>query len=193
MQNESGIVKISHYNRYRANLHRYITGCKPKLIIQLLLATLACMPASANIHVINNYQQAAKTFASCHAGCLAVFDVDQTLIAPQDPLLTHQHQKLLVKTYLKMQNMPIPTPIPSLSKSKIPHRLIAEILHSSASKYAEPDIPIILKKLHAQGAMVVALTDMTAGALGDIPSLAIWRKRQLKELNINFSQNEFLH
>ena len=131
------------------------------------------------IHKVHHYQEVANIFTQCRQGCLALFDLDDTLIQPKNPVFQTPiyQQPSLVRVrqdYKKRHGNAWFDAFQSTVVLGQPVRLV------------EPDIRHILATLRAQGALVLGLTDMPTGSYGRIASMANWRLHQLASVGIHF-------
>lgn len=109
---------------------------------------------------------------------LVLWDVDETLITPQDQIYHPNSAKLrseLIQQYFFDK---------SVEEKYI---FLSQMLNTSFYRLVDSRLPSLISDLQAQGIRVMALTAMWTGSLGIIPCMEEWRYNQLKLHNIDFS------
>lgn len=154
--------------------------------IPIILVWVLYLPSCgilSSIKVIYSYEDV--DFDAITPDTLVVFDVDETLIQPEDMYLIHTemldtqgkrfHAKMLqkyphVKDWLRLH---------SIVTQQSPRRLI------------EPDVIRLIKWLQGRGVLVIACTAMNTGAYGVLPTMEQWRYEHLKSLGFEGSYSDF--
>lgn len=111
---------------------------------------------------------------------LVIFDVDDTLITPQDVILRPKgrHLRRFVVNTLSQSN-----------KEKFLERkdyITSSVLLQRKIQLIEEFTPHLVNALQKNGIKVIALTAISAGRLGLIPSVEDWRINELAQFGYNF-------
>lgn len=104
---------------------------------------------------------------------LVVFDVDYTLIVPNDLILGPSGHTHLLKSIKKIQALP--------EKEEL---LLSKVFLQYQVSLVDEKILTILNKLKQKGVKVIALTAMNTGEFGTISNMEQWRVEQLASLGI---------
>lgn len=150
--------------------------CRTSLFLFLLCSLWSL--AEASIVPISSWQELKPFFANLEAGTLVVVDVDWTLLMPSDRVLQ-----------------------PNIRPSEGDLKAIAErnigrcwnvntnsrMLLKRSVRLVDDQIPALLRQVWKKGGHAVALTAMSTGSHGYIPSLERWRYKELYRLGIDFS------
>lgn len=145
---------------------------------------LACFQISLQAEIIEvlNLSEANQEFAHLDNNSLVLFDVDYTLLIPNDAILRPCGQKLVKK--LIKEILENPSMVPS---GKYPDGFLFSqtLLQAESSLVDEQFLPLI-KCLQDKKIRTIALTAAPAGKLGAIESMADWRIDELKKMGFNF-------
>ena len=107
---------------------------------------------------------------------LVVFDVDFTLLVPNDQLLSPSGEAHYLKFLQKIEGLQMEGEI-----------LGSRILQHYKVSLVDPKMITLLNELKQKKIKTIALTAMDAGQFGLIPSMEDWRLEQLTSLGIDFS------
>lgn len=122
---------------------------------------------------------------SCDSKTLVLFDVDETLIQPEDAYLVNEHtlegqrfRENLIKDHPEITNW---------------EQLQAIMLLEAKRPLIEPFITEIVSRLKENGTTVMALTAMNTGPYGHVGRLEAWRHAHLRSLGFtgSFSTHQF--
>lgn len=122
----------------------------------------------------------AEACGDCGGGDLVVFDVDNVLTQPADPvyqaptLASHAGLFHAIKQTLN----PLQTDI-----------FLNLMITASASIFVEESMVSFLNSLHRRGIKHVALTAALTGSLGATSSMETWRLNELQRLGIHFDRS----
>lgn len=144
----------------------------------LLLLLLSCNAAYGAIIKVEQLSSIREILSDAGAGDLVVFDVDQTLIIPDDKLLRPCGDQFLQTCINKFQSQ--------LSEERL-HELTSKVLLQRTLGLVDAELPHFIKALRHRQCKVMALTAMVTGRLGTISSMEDWRFDELKQLDIDFS------
>lgn len=119
--------------------------------------------------------------SKCDSDALILFDMDDTLTSTVDslPLLKTSDWKFRLQAILKH---------PSLLLKKYKESYWGKVLMHAERFVIEPDVVPLISQLKNQGAVVMALTSLPSGPLGQITDLPHWRYTAVKNMGITFSQ-----
>lgn len=125
-----------------------------------------------------NLDQISQEFQKLDSEALVVFDVDGTLIVPNDLILKPCGEKKL-QAFMRTLRSEDP------DKKK---HLESIVLHQSQISLVNKKVVKLIHNLQSRKIRAVALTAMDTGQLGIIPSMEDWRFRQLANFNIRFDK-----
>lgn len=137
----------------------------------------------ADIIEITNLNEAGQEFLQLDDNSLVLFDVDYTLLIPNDAILRPCGQ-LLVKKLIKeiLENPSIVSP------GKYPDGyLLSQTLIQAKSSLVDEKSLQLIKCLQEKKIRTIALTAAPAGKLGVIDSMADWRIDELKNFGFDFT------
>jgi Protein of unknown function (DUF2608) len=125
---------------------------------------------------MNNIEQALK-----HAGqkTLVIFDVDNTLLVPNDMILRPPGMKVFKMLAYQCALELGPDQLRHLGSIMMKQRTVSLV---------DTQAPKLIKDLQKRDIKVVALTAMRTGEYGVISSMEDWRHEELKLFDIDFSQ-----
>lgn len=135
---------------------------------------------SAAIIEVDSLHAIQKQAPPLGQNALVLFDVDDTLLIPNDAVL-RPCGKVLLKKYIS-QNLENPA-------IKYPYDYLhSEVLLNAKSSVVDPGFPQFIKQLQHRKIPAIAFTAAPGGKLGRIHSMADWRIDQLKKFGFDFSQ-----
>jgi len=149
---------------------------RSRSILWICLFIFICNPLSAAIIHAPHLDVLEKQISHLDENALVVFDVDCTLIIPNDRILAPCGKKHLEKFVKKHQNLP-----------QDRQELMKSIVISGKASLVEKDIVRILTQLKQRKIKTIALTAIPPGKLGVIPNVEEWRVNQLASFGIDFS------
>lgn len=150
-----------------------------KKFLYVFLFSCIFSTLSSKIIEIPHFQELEKDLYPINETTLVLFDIDWTLIVPEDRILCPSYQKTLNSLFEKALN----------SKCKFTKDFLkSKILLQAKSRLSDQKLPTTIQKLQNQGATVLALTGIKTDCFGAIPSLADWRITQLERVGIKLSQ-----
>lgn len=141
----------------------------------LVFALCLFCSLSADIIHIDDLKDAEQELLQLDQDALVLFDVDYTLLIPNDTILRPCGQELVKRL-----------------KSEIVEKDLDEYLHSQVLLQAKSSLvdeasPLLIRHLQERGIRTIALTAAPAGKWGVIESMADWRINELKEFHFDFS------
>jgi len=129
----------------------------------------------------NNLSPFVKEMDFLNKNDLVLWDVDDTLITPEDAVLQTKHRKSAHKLILEMQ--------PFTSEKYSEEYLISTMLGMTRYQLIDKTSSSIIKNLQKRGIPTLAITAANMNEFGVIPNLADWRVQQLKDLDIDFTSS----
>lgn len=146
--------------------------------LTLALGLITSSSASADMAEAPNFEAIEAELLSLDQDALVVFDVDFTLIVPEDKMLRPSGEKYLREiTQEKLRGY---------SKEKI-DELTSQVMLQSRVRLTDVKSLELLDLLQQKGIKTVALTAIRTGEYGAIPSMEDWRVQQLRRLGIDFA------
>ncbi len=132
----------------------------------------------AQIHVTNDLSSIERELQNAGPETLVLFDVDATLIVPDDAILRPQNEPFLHELLGgdKIQNLPTGV-----------RYVFREILLSAPHSLVDERSPALLRTLQERGILVAAFTGAPRGKIGKIDSVADWRIEELKRYGFDFN------
>lgn len=109
---------------------------------------------------------------------LVAFDVDYTLIIPQDQVLKPQASSYLQKF--------VEETLKKIPKERADY-LSSKVLLKSKMSLVNETVLSLIEKIKAKGAKTLGFTAMNTGPYGLIMNMEMWRFKQLQEFGISFS------
>jgi len=150
---------------------------KKSICIAILAFCCACQ-TFAEIKKIYSFDDAKNVLEKATAKTVVVFDVDETLLLKEWPLLHDRNsEKDVVKNFLE----------DPLYQCKISHDEMKKIIFEAPEKLIEPDIVKIIKNFQEKNIFVIALTSRATGDCGLLKSLEEKLYQILKKFDIDFS------
>ncbi len=140
------------------------------LFLFLLLPFSALQSTICSVNSLDQLKTILNTVNSCD---LIAFDIDCTLVIPNDMVL-----RPCGSDYFLKQCSNIPT-------AQI-QQLISKILLSRLLSPLDADMPDYLRQLQAQ-TKIIALTSHSPGRLGAINNVEAWRRQELMRAGFDFS------
>lgn len=140
------------------------------------LFLLFCSNACAIIVETNDLMVVEKEILQLDDDALVVFDVDYTLLVPNDRLLGpygEVYRQEFNSKYRGLHNHQWET-------------LMSKVLLQSQVSLVDEKVLDIIELLKQKQIKTIALTAMSTGKLGLIPNAEAWRIKQLDSLGINF-------
>lgn len=134
----------------------------------------------AEITSISDMESVITIINEAEKGTLGVFDIDMVLVQPSDPAFQMLNMKLhraLAKQIL--------SEIPPEKKDTF----LTLMTLTSESILVDPSTPLYLRQLSDKGISLMALTANLTGSFSHIQEMEIWKRDQLKQLGIEFSQS----
>lgn len=148
-------------------------------VLLTLALFLHVAPAWCSITKVEQLTSIKEILSEADANDLVVFDVDQTLIIPQDMLLRPCGHAFLQKF---LSAFVFTTP-----EDRI-HNLTSLMLLQRTIELVDQDLPLLISELQKRPCKTIALTAMVTGRLGNISHMEDWRYHELKSLGIDFSE-----
>ena len=121
-------------------------------------------------------------FSKCDNNTLTLFDMDDTLISAVAPLPFLSSKRHLSVRFKAMMTHP------SLLIKSYKNQYWGTVLAEAKRVLIEPEIVSIIAQLHKQNAVVMGLTALPSGSLGQISDLPRWRYNMLETMGVTFSQ-----
>lgn len=131
----------------------------------------------AAIYSIDSIAEAKKSLLALTEQDLAIFDVDDTLIAYKDSLL--RPCSTLTLGWLMLKNSSKITP-------ELYNELTSVIFDEAKKDVIEKETPLIIHEMQQKKIKTIALTAATAGAMGHITKFEEARVKELQEFDIDF-------
>lgn len=148
-----------------------------------LLAICLHLSLTATIIKISDLKEAEEEFLGLDNNALALFDVDLTLIIPDDAILRPCGQRLMRILVREILDNPAFVPFGKYTDDY----LHAQVLLQSKTSLVDPQFQPLIKALQNKKIPAIALTAAPTGKVGSIESMADWRIAELKQFGIDFS------
>lgn len=142
----------------------------------VLIALGICAPAFGIIFRAPNLDILEEHIKNLDDAALVIFDVDCTLLVPNDQLLSPSGEYHYLKFIQKIQALQ--------EEGEI---FGSRILQSAEISLVDPKVLNLLHELKLKKIKTIALTAMDAGRFGIITNMENWRKEQLESFGIDFS------
>ncbi|MGB7978010.1 MAG: DUF2608 domain-containing protein [Chlamydiales bacterium] len=139
---------------------------------------------SSQIFSAENLNLIEQIIENADQDTLVLFDVDQTLITPDDPILKPKYDKLLDDL---MGGKKFIT-----DESGKTRYIFREILMHAPHSLIDPKSLVLVQKLQAKGVPVVAFSAAPGGKIGEVDSFVDWRINELHHFGFDF-QSIFPH
>ena len=176
------MIKISLKNLLSYSLLLLIT------LFILIAARLLLHIPSRSIITIDSFTKI--NFGAIEPTMLVIFDVDETLIQPQDAYLTDIEMRsflaeiFTVKQLIKHHDI-------DMKRWKY---LASIVIKTAKETLIEPEMLEAIKALQRRGVQVIACTLISTGLFGVIPNMEQWRYENLKSLGFQGSyDNVVIH
>lgn len=153
----------------------------PSLIFFFLFTCNALFSSIIEVKDLHQFEQELHQISQ---DTLVVFDVDYTLIVPQDRILHPSGEQLRQKYFKELA--------PKFSPEKY-SELISRIFLERKIQLVNQNIPALILQLQNKSIKVIALTAMNTGKFGHILNQEDWRIAELKQFNIDFSKAFPIH
>jgi len=153
------------------------------ILLCMLWSCLVLPLHSSSVVVTNSIEDITKKIEKYLIGnkpdeILVVFDVNMTLIRPQNPAATKASIKrfrpLFTSTYRKL------SPNEQITLINLPTK-------TGQQELVSPELPKFIGHYQAKGVKFIALTSSLTGALGDIKNIEAYYFQLLKKLGVDFS------
>ncbi len=154
-------------------------------ILLLLFSLIAHPPAIVascqekyQIYSTSDLREIEKELATLDSDSLVLFDVDSTLIVPDDAILRPPNEDFLEELLggSMVQNL-----------STGPRYIFREILLNATHSLVDEESVSCIQRLQERGVPVMAFTAAPRGKVGRIASVADWRIEELKRFGFDFS------
>jgi hypothetical protein len=151
------------------------------LAIKIIFSyTLIIAPLGGVIREIDNFEDSVQELLALDEASLVVFDVDETLICPEDSLLHFTNRPYLEAVLSRLTQHEMYARYPKgYLESKVMQEMAFKIIDTKSLE--------ILETLKSKKVPTIACTAADAGPRGVIESVADWRIAHLKELGFDFS------
>lgn len=149
----------------------------------LLGGILACRLLFGEILEINRIDEASEKLSHVSPSSLVLFDVDYTLLLPQDAIM-QPCGEVLRKKYRK--EILEKTPHDSAQKYT-PDDLFSRVWLAQKNGLVEDKLPSVIADLQKRSIKVMGLTAAVGEKFGVIPSGADWRIEELRRCQISFA------
>ena len=140
--------------------------------------------ASSQIFSTDSLDLMEQLIENLDEDTLVLFDVDQTLITPNDPILKPKYDKLLDEI---MGGKKFIT-----DDSGETRYIFREILMHAPHSLIDPKSLVLVQKLQAKGIPVIAFSAAPGGKIGQVNSFVDWRINELYHFGFDF-QTSFPH
>lgn len=154
---------------------------------KLFLCTLAtlitlsgCSPEK-NICKCKTLTIIAQQLERLDESCLVIFDIDETLITPTNPLLHVRSFKESLWLYYYYVTATRNFRFSRLFKG------YNQALLNATYKLVDPNTPELLARLQRNNVKVIGITSFPTRTTGNYRKIEAWRIKQLQDLGINFS------
>jgi hypothetical protein len=151
----------------------------------LISICLLFAPATSYAVIIETdcFHSIEQSILALDYDALVIFDVDLTLIIPDDAILGAHGEHYLWNTLA-------PKLLFSLGEETSNH-LLSRLFLQRKVTLIHDKIPSVLEHCKIKNIGTIALTAHAPGPLGDIPSLIDWRIEELRQLGIRFDDSTF--
>lgn len=150
-----------------------LLGCFSDFLKILLEPDYVEQPCIYKHSVINSIDEAALELAQANQDTLVIFDLDDTLLEPIDPIFQSRFHTRVDMTKKKE--------LPELS-------FLKELSFFNQRHLVEPQIASIIKDLHHKHAPTFVLSAFSGGSYGNVKDIHEFRHQELIANNIDFDQ-----
>lgn len=153
------------------------------MILWLFASCVLAVQLFATITETANLQPLEKLIPQLDEHSLVLFDVDETLIIPEDVILrpcAKEQAEKLTKDILEN------TKFVRKGKYKDGY-LLSKVFSKMKFIIIDPTVLSLIQQLQQKGVKTIAFTAMQTGPFGVIPNMENWRIQQLHALGIDFS------
>lgn len=148
----------------------------------LLLPLCLLQYLSSEIIEVDNLNCIKQELSQVDKETLVLFDVDYTLIIPDDAILRPCGQKLVKKLRSEFVES-------SPATEKYPDGYLhSQIILRAKSSLVDQEFSLLVNELQNSGIPTIALTAAPGGKLSVIDSLADWRIKELKSFGFDFTK-----
>lgn len=114
---------------------------------------------------------------------LVLFDVDYTLLMPEDAILRPCGRVLKGKFVKEILENPVLVPVGKYTDGFLRSKAIFQ----AKAELVDAGVLPLIARLKREGIPTIALTLVEAGRLGMIPNMADWRLTEMRELGLEFN------
>lgn len=162
------------------------------LLASLLLFLPACSLFESNIKEIDSLSQANSELASADQGTLVVFDMDDTLIEPEEKIFHLIYRNIndfapSDTDFIKQLRHKFEKIATEKNDSEYLNKLTCAVFAKTKFIPVEQQATTIVKDLQTRGIKVVALTASNAGRFIGIERMEKWRQSNLNQVGLDFS------
>lgn len=151
----------------------------------------ACSFYNSNIKKIDTFSQAQQEFQVTDKDTLVVFDIDNTLLDP--------NEKLSQIEYLKPDDFDDPNFVREIQNdfkklyatrgTEFKNNFISEIYRNTTFKPVEPEEVTVIRELQARNVKVIALTASLTGKFGKVKNMQKLRYQNLLDSGFDFRKS----
>lgn len=157
--------------------------CMKRFLSGLIFFVFIALSLSAEILPVQDLSTIRQTLVNLDEETLLIFDIDETLIKFDDPLLRTCGKHILKKYVAQLASLP---------PERNPHHLsygdiFSLVLTQAPCSLVDPTSPRMVQKAQWHGARTLALTAMPTGKIGVIEDMMEWRLAQLSAFGFDFS------
>lgn len=149
----------------------------------LLGTILTCQVLFAEIVEINRIDEASDKLSRVSPSSLVLFDVDYTLLFPQDAIMQPCGEALRKKYRKEILDETSNTP----PQKYTPDDLFSRVWLAQKNGLVEDQLPSVIADLQKRSIKVMGLTAAVGEKFGVIPSGADWRIEELRRCRISFA------
>ncbi len=148
-----------------------------KILVVLILFFMNNNTCIAEVITTSSFEKLKGIFLTADEDTLIILDIDETLIVATDAAL-HPKKRNFIKKQIAA----------SAGGHDQPSHLLWSIIQKEHHpKLIDKEMPLIIKKLQRNGALVLACTSFPIGSWGIISNIEQWRSNQLMKLGIELS------
>lgn len=159
-------------------LYTAIINSAKRNMLFLLFLLIPLSIFSNSIFKVSNFEELKTFLENVNENDLVIFDVDGTLIIPEDAILCSCGEKFFLKQFAIYSE--------SMSEARMKF-LASKILIQRKINLVHQELPLIIKSIQTKSAKIIAFTSLITGRFGSISNMENWRINELQQLDLNFT------
>lgn len=161
----------------------YCSAMKRIVILAILgIICLSATPATPHSQIISIETLPAieQMMEEADENTLILWDVDQTLLTPDDPILKPKWEKLLDQLIGGKKFL--------VDETGEKRYVFREILINAPMSLVDEGSPALLRRLQSRGVPIIAFTAAPGGKIGKVENFVDWRIDELRRFGFDFSE-----